>query len=196
MSEDYKKIALEDVKEGQRVRIVERHSAHTITYEGGVLAASAERGVVHLGTREDWDMFYAGLGIVSDIFLLEDAPTDTVTFGNDGVAQLGLTMTVLPSGSVRVESDRGESFTFLTDMTHGGLTYFEDTGTLRFASIEHWERHEPRLRDKMLKDSEGYVWSYVDGTWMYWFKGGGSWEFDVPIEYYVKDGLTIVDSLD
>ena len=110
---------------------------------------------------------------------------------------LRLTMTVLPSGSVRVESDRGESFTFLTDMTHGGSTHFEDTGILRFASVEHWERHEPRLRDKTLKDSEGYVWSYVDGEWKLWCDDcGGRWVSTVPIWDYVSGGFTIVDGLD
>ena len=122
----------------------------------------------------------------------------------DKITPLSLTMTVLASGSVRVESDRGESFTFLTDMTHGGVTYFEDTGTLRFAGVEHWERHEPMLRDKRLKDLEGDVWAYIDGQWRYWSKEGlfgrylvkRYWSSDTPIEDYVKDGFTIVDSLD
>lgn len=112
----------------------------------------------------------------------------------DKTTPLSLTMTVLASGSVRVESDRGESFTFLTDMDTGGLTYFEDTGILRFASVEHWERHEPRLRDKMLKDSDGDVWAYVDGQWRYW--EFGDWQADVSIESYATDGFTIVDSID
>lgn len=104
---------------------------------------------------------------------------------------LRLTMTVLPSGSVTVESDQGESFTFLSDTRHGGLTYFEDTGILRFAGVEHWERHEPRLRDKMLKDSDGDVWAYIGGQWHY--RECGAWHADVPIEEYVVDGFTIVD---
>ena len=98
---------------------------------------------------------------------------------------LRLTMTVLPSGSVTVESDQGETYTFLND-----------TGILRFAGAAHWHLHELRLRGKQLKDHEGYVWSYVDDMWRYWFKGGGRWEFDVPIEDYVEDGFTIVESLD
>lgn len=112
----------------------------------------------------------------------------------DKTTPLSLTMTVLASGSVRVESDQGESFTFLTDMTHGGATYFEDTGTLRFASVEHWNRHEPRLRDKMLKDSDGDVWAYIGGQWHY--RECGDWHADVPIGDYVSEGFTIVDSLD
>ena len=110
---------------------------------------------------------------------------------------LRLTMTVLPSGSVTVESDQGESYTFLSDTKHGGATYFEDTGILRFAGVEHWERHEPRLRGKRLKDSEGDVWAYIDGRWKYWCGvGDGYWSSDTPIEEYVEEGFTIVDSLD
>lgn len=112
----------------------------------------------------------------------------------DKTTPLSLTMTVLASGSVRVESDRGESYVFLSDTKHGGLTYFEDTGILRFAGVEHWERHEPRLRDKRLKDSEGDVWAYIDGKWNY--RECGAWYSNIPIEKYVVDGLTIVDSLD
>ena len=117
---------------------------------------------------------------------------------------LRLTMTVLPSGSVTVESDQGETYTFLSDTRHGGATYFEDTGILRFAGAAHWERHEPMLRDKRLKDLEGDVWAYIDGQWRYWSKEGlfgrylvkRYWSSDTPIEDYVKDGFTIVDSLD
>ena len=104
---------------------------------------------------------------------------------------LRLTMTVLPSGSVTVESDKGESYTFLSGTRHGGLTYFEDTGILRFASVEHWKRHEPRLRGKRLKDSDGDIWSYIGVEWRYW--ANGSWHYDVPIEEYIEDGFTIVD---
>ena len=115
----------------------------------------------------------------------------------DKTTPLSLTMTVLPSGSVCVESDRGESFTFLTDLTHGGLTYFEDTGILRFANEEHWERHEELFRDKRLKDLEGDVWAYINGKWQYWCVGGdGYWSSDTPVEDYVEDGFTIVDGLD
>ena len=107
---------------------------------------------------------------------------------------LRLTMTVLPSGSVAVESDKGESYTFLSDTKHGGLTYFEDTGILRFASVEHWHLHELRLRGKRLKDSDGDIWAYVDGKWKY--REHGCWHSDVPIEEYVVDGFTIVNDAD
>lgn len=92
----------------------------------------------------------------------------------------------------------------LTGMTNGGVTYFEDTGLLRFASVEQWERHEERLRDKVLKDSEGDVWAYIDGQWQYWSKGWlsvyyvvkGEWSSDAAIEDYAVDGFTIVGGLD
>lgn len=117
----------------------------------------------------------------------------------DKTTPLSLTMTVLASGSVRVESDRGESFTFLTDMTSGGATYFEYDGILRFASVEQWNRHEERFRDKMLEDSEGDVWAYRDGKWKYQsydFYDEKYWYDDLPIGEYAADGFTIVDSLD
>lgn len=107
---------------------------------------------------------------------------------------LRLTMTVLPSGSVTVESDKGESYTFLSDTRHGGATYFEDTGILRFAGAEHWERHEPRLRGKRLKDSDGDIWAYVDGKWKY--EGAFGWYSDYSIEEFILDGFTIVDDED
>lgn len=109
----------------------------------------------------------------------------------DKTTPLSLTMTVLPSGSVTVESDQGESYTFLSDTKHGGLTYFEDTGTLRFASVEHWQRHEPRLRGKRLKDSDGDIWDYIDGEWGYW--DGYETCYDTPIENYAMDGFTIIN---
>ena len=104
---------------------------------------------------------------------------------------LRLTMTVLPSGSVTVESGQGETYTFLSDTRHGGLTYFEDTGILRFAGAAHWHLHELRLRGKRLKDSDGDIWAYVDGRWQYWEHD--DWHSDVPIEEYIVDGFTIVD---
>ena len=107
---------------------------------------------------------------------------------------LRLTMTVLPSGSVTVESDKGESYTFLSDTRHGGLTYFEDTGILRFAGAAHWHLHELRLRGKRLKDSDGDIWAYVDGQWKY--REHGCCHSDVPIEEYVVDGFTIVNDED
>ena len=110
---------------------------------------------------------------------------------------LRLTMTVLPSGSVTVESDQGETYTFLSDTRHGGATYFEDTGILRFAGAAHWHLHELRLRGKRLKDSDGDIWAYIDGQWQYWCgEGDGYWSSDTPIEDYVKCGFTIVDGLD
>lgn len=201
MSEDYKKIALEDVKKGQWIRIVERHPSLTITYEGAVLKTMIDLGRIDLGEEVgDYVTIIVDPepepGIDFDIFLLEDAPTDTVTFGNDGVAKLGLTMTVLPSGSVTVESDKGESYTFLSDTRHGGATYFEDTGILRFASKEHRERHEERCRGKMLKDSLGDVWAYINGKWRYWCgEGDGHWCDGATIGDYAEDGFVIVDGL-
>lgn len=75
-----------------------------------------------------------------------------------------------------------------------GVTYFAETGILRFDSVADWESCEPRLRDKMLKDSECDVWAYVDDMWKY--EGSYGWYSDYSIEEFILDGLTIVDSLD
>lgn len=106
----------------------------------------------------------------------------------------GLAMTAFGIGSARLEPVRGESLTFLNDMIYGWVANCEDTGILRFVREGHWARHEERYRDKMLKDSEGDIWAYIDGRWHY--RERGDWHADLPIEDYVKDGFTIVDSLD
>lgn len=46
-------------------------------------------------------------------------------------------ITTFGIGSARLEPDREESVTFLDDMVHGWVTYFEDTGILRFDSEEN-----------------------------------------------------------
>lgn len=191
MGEDYKKIVFEDVKVGQKVRIVFDRSIHYESFTGIVHNIDPSLKEITLRDASDMILISPEESESPDILLLEEAPK---VIHCDTSTPLNLTMTVLPSGSVTVESDQGESYTFLSDTKHGGLTYFEDTGTLRFASVEHWQRHEPRLRGKRLKDSDGDVWAYIDGKWKYLEVDG--WYDDVPIGYYVVDGFTIVDSLD
>ena len=105
---------------------------------------------------------------------------------------------------IRMITTFGSGSYRLTDMFTDGVTYFEDTGTLRFASVEHWERYEPVLRGERLMDLEGDVWAYIDGQWQYWSKGclsvyyvvKGGWSSDAAIEDYAEGGFTIVDGLD
>ena len=102
---------------------------------------------------------------------------------------------------IRMITTFGSGSYRLTDMFTDGVTYFEDTGTLRFASVEHWERYEPVLRGERLMDLEGDVWAYVDGQWRYWTKewlfgryvAKWYWPSDASIEDYVEDGFTIVN---
>lgn len=158
MSGDYKKIALEDVKKGQRVHInLYFDSLVSVSYTGPVVDTDTELKTVSLGSELEQFRVFFSRAETPDVFLLEDTP---------------------------------EPDTPLTRMT----TTFETTGILRFASVEHWERHEPRLRDKLLKDSDGDVWAYIDGQWKYLEVDG--WHDDVHIDDYIVKGFTIVDSLD
>lgn len=79
----------------------------------------------------------------------------------------------------------------MRDTFTGGVTYFESTRELRFASVEHWYRYEHWFRDKRLKDIEGDVWDYIDGEWGYW--DGYATCYDTPIEDYVMDGFTVIN---
>ena len=93
MSEDYKKIAPEDVKKGQRVRIVEDHPSHIATYEGHVLEVDIEVNEIGLGEDfRDVTTVYDVCSVDTYILLLEDAPkpkvvrteTVTITHYDDG----------------------------------------------------------------------------------------------------------------
>ena len=92
MSEDYKKIALEDVKEGQRVRIVERYPSHIATYEGVVVETDTEVNEISFGAGGYHTTVYDVRSADTGILLLEDAPkpkvvrteTVTITYYDDG----------------------------------------------------------------------------------------------------------------
>ena len=114
MSEDYKKIALEDVKKGQRIRVVEQYPAYKVMYEGVVVRTDVNRNTVGLGEKvgdevtifvDDLYDFY--------ILLLEDAPkpkvvrteTVTITHYDDGTkTETPVEGVVVPTRSATIDS--------------------------------------------------------------------------------------------
>ena len=79
MSEDYKKIALEDVKKGQRVRIVEEYTPCTAMFEGNVARVSTDQKKISLGeSYVDSVTIHIKPDVRTTIFLLEDVPEPKV----------------------------------------------------------------------------------------------------------------------
>ena len=142
MSEDYKKIALEDVKKGQRVRVVERYLSYTATYEGAVLKTRIAQSEIDLG-EEDGDEVTVFIADSGDfyILLLEDAPepkvvsieTVTITHYDDG------TKTETPVKEVRVP--------------------------MVIKTIEQFEEYEEYLKKTLLRDTNGNYWEHTSGSW-------------------------------
>ena len=113
MSEDYKKIALEDVKKGQRVRIVEWYPSHIETYEGVVVGTDIEVNEICLGAGRHETTVYDVRSADTDIFLLEDAPkpkvvrteTVTITHYDDGTkTETPVEGVVVPTRSATIDS--------------------------------------------------------------------------------------------
>ena len=74
MSEDYKKIAFEDVKKGQRIRVVEQYRAYTATSEGVVVRKDTDSDTVVI-VEEGFQVTIfvePRPGVYFDILLLED----------------------------------------------------------------------------------------------------------------------------
>ena len=145
MSEDYKKIALEDVKKGQRVRVVERRSAFTVTYEGAVFRTSPEWDRIDLGEEGDEVTIIVDPepepGTDFDILLLEDAPKPKVV--------------------------RTETVT-ITHYDDGTKTETPDTKVwvpMVIKTIEQFEEYEEYLKKTLLRDTNGNYWEHTSGSW-------------------------------
>ena len=153
MSEDYKKIALEDAKKGQRVRIVERHSAHTVTYEGVVMFPAPMREEIYLGAEEDWDVVSLGPEYDTSILLLEDAPKPKV------VRTETVTITHYDDGT--------KTETPVKDIKEARVPW-------RIETPEQFEEYEFYLRALTLRDADWDYWTYRDGVWG-WKTSHGTW---------------------
>ena len=176
MSEDYKKIALEDVKKGQRVRVVEWYPSHIATYEGTVLKTRPDLGEVDLGEEvgdevtifaEDSHEYY--------ILLLEDAPkpkvvrteTVTITHYDDG------TKTETPVKDVRVP--------------------------MVIDTLDQFEGYADILKQVVLKDTDGDYWAYRDGQWRWTFatlSPGITWHTPTTLEAIEQSlPMTVVENV-
>ena len=141
MSEDYKKIALEDVKKGQRIQIALYHATHVASYTGKVVNIDSAGEWIALGYDLDEYHVYLIDSYIPDIFLLEDVPepkvvrteTVTITHYDDG------TKTETPVKGVWVPRI--------------------------IRTMDQFEEHEEYLKQVVLKDCEGDYWMHRDGRW-------------------------------
>ena len=179
MSEDYKKIAFEDVKVGQKVRVVEECPAYDAMYEGVVVQTDSYRNTIDLGRAQHKVTIYVSLSPNSgfSIFLLEDAPEPkavrteivTITHYDDG------TKTETPVKEVRVP--------------------------MVIETMEQFEAYEEYLKTMILSDRVGDYWKHDDTGGWGWrdsriVVSGGAWHF------YANKGLihdnlpmTVVETL-
>ena len=159
MSEDYKKIALEDVKVGQRVRIVERYTSHTATYEGVVFRTSTEWSEVDMGTEEDVTTVFIGTIADTYILLLEDAPKPKV------VSVETVTITRYDDGTEKTET---VSEGIPVPMSDDGGTEWVPTPTA-VHTMGKFEEFEDYFKTVVLKDAHGDYWTHQDGQWRWTF---------------------------
>lgn len=141
MSEDYKKIALEDVKKGQRVRIVEWYPSHIATYEGVVVGTDIEVNEICLGVGRHETTVYDVRSADTDILLLEDAPKPKVV--------------------------RTEKVT-ITHYDDGTKTETPDTTVwvpMVIKTMDQFREYEAYLKKVVLKDNCGDYWTHQEGRW-------------------------------
>lgn len=169
MSEDYKKIALEDVKKGQRIRIVVKYRSYTATYEGVALRTNTEGGEIDLGEEGDEATVFIGTVAGTSILLLEDAPKPKV---------------------VRTEK---VTFTHYDDGTTTQTSV--DAVPMVIKTMEQFEAHEDCLKQVILKDRTGRYWENRHGVWGL-VSLDGSWHFSNKM-YVAADNLpmTIVENV-
>ena len=139
MNEDYKKIALEDVKKGQRIQIALYHATHVASYTGKVVNIDSAGEWIALGYDLDEYHVYLIDSYIPDIFLLEDVPepkvvrteTVTITHYDDGIK------TETPVDAVPTVIKTADQF----------------------------EAYEEYLKQMVTKDRLGDYWTYRDGRW-------------------------------
>ena len=144
MSEDYKKIAPEDVKKGQWIRVVERYPSITAMYEGVVVRTNIEWNEIELGAEGDETTIYLGSSEDTDILLLEDVPEPKV---------------------VRTET---VTVTHYDDGTKTETPVKEEVKVpMVIETMDQFEEYEEYLKQAVLKDAEGYYWKHRNGEWLY-----------------------------
>lgn len=174
MSKDYKKIALEDVKKGQRIRIVERHSAYTATYESVVLRTHTKWHEIGMGEEGDEITIFVtpNPGVDFDILLLEDVPKPKV------VRTEVVTITHYDDGTKTEALVKEEVKVPMVIETPG-----------------QFEEYEEYLKKARLRDKDGDYWKYRDGHWC-WETANSTWRANTDtsvIEASIP--LTIVENV-
>ena len=187
MSEDYKKIALEDVKKGQRVRIVYRYTSHTATYEGVVAGLTVTPDMfddsdvwdgIDLGSEDDMVSFAIcpGPDSYTDIFLLEDVPKPKV---------------------VRTET---VTITHYDDGTKTETPVKDGLVPMVIKTLDQFAACEDYLKKLVLRDTDGDYWMYRDGNWCWKSRmlptEGGVWNISASMD--VLNGslpMTIVENV-
>jgi hypothetical protein len=171
MSEDYKKIALEDVEKGQRIRVVEWYPSHIAMYEGKVLKTRLDQGEVDLGEEVgDEVTIFADDSHEYYILLLEDAPKPKI---------------------VRTET--------VTITHYDDGTKTEVKAPMVIKTMDQFGEYEDYLKQVVLKDRAGDYWMYRDGQWNWSFASslpGAAWrtaEYRETLEDSLP--LTVVENV-
>ena len=157
MSEDYKKIALEDVKKGQRVQIALYHATHVASYTGTVAGVDVAHKAISLGYDREPSRIYLTELEMPDIFLLEDVPEPKI------VSVQTVTITRYDDGTEKTEADPDGVW---VPMRANGGTEWASAPTF-IHTMEQFDAHEDYLKTRVLKDADGYYWKHRNGEWFY-----------------------------
>lgn len=174
MSEDYKKIALEDVKKGQKVRIVTNHRTFMSTYEGVVSGVDPEETCISFGSNGDGKTLFFSPISDTTIFLLEDAPKPKV------VRTEKVTITHYDDGTTTTQTSVDEI-------------------PMVIETLEQFEGYAVILKQVLLKDTDGDYWAYRDGQWRWTFGTlfpGITWHTPTALETIEQSlPMTIVENV-
>ena len=176
MSEDYKKIALEDVKKGQRIQIALYHATHVESYTGTVVNHDPYWKVIALGSDRERFRVCLTESEMPDIFLLEDVPEPKV------VSIETVTITRYDDGTEK------------TKTVPEGIPV-----STRIETVAQFNAQEERLRGKILKDTDGDYWAYRGGQWRWTFatlSPGITWHTPTTLETIEQSlPMTIVENV-
>lgn len=141
MSEDYKKIALEDVEKGQRIQIALYYATHVESYTGKVVNIDSAGEWIALGyDLYDYRVYLIDRNIPA-IFLLEDVPKPKV---------------------VRTET---VTITHYDDGTKTETPVKEVKAPTVIRTMDQFEEHEEYLKKTLLRDKNENYWEHTSGSW-------------------------------
>ena len=159
MSEDYKKIALEDVKKGQRVRVTKYFASHDVSYTGAVYDINITQTTITIKLGNAIHRFQININPenVPDILLLEDVPKPKI------VSVQTVLVTRYDDGTEKTEADPDGVW---VPMRGNGWTEWVPAPTF-IHTMEQFDAHEDYLKTMTLKDNDGYYWKHRNGEWLY-----------------------------